>query len=140
MPIPLRDIRRHAGYEREGTSALADALEGSQWHRGARCRGCGFLERASTGGPNGHSAWRCVNGWHDYWKNHGWNWYRQALAEHCLSTDHLVAESERQFPRYEAHPGSFACWLFRPGEALSTNYWRNGRWAEYLALQALAGV
>jgi len=80
-----------------------------------------------------------VNAWHDYWQNHGWSWYNSAKENGNSSPLDLVAQSDWQFPRCEAHPGSFACWLFRPGEALSAHYWRDDKWIEYLALRALAG-
>ena len=139
MPIPLRDIRRQAGYEvrRQGASALADALEGSQWYRGARCRGCGFLERVPTG-YKAVSAWRCVSGWHDCWSQRGWDWYQDAKKLYATILD-KVRKEDWQYPRLEINPSSFACWLFRPGEALSAHYWRAGQWPEYLALRALAG-
>lgn len=140
MSIRVRDLRRHADLElrREGHSALAAALDDSMWHGDSHCRECGFLERVHV--YNGTGQWRCVSGWHDCWRQGGWSWYGMAMVEEGYLSHHdLISEDVRQFPRYEVNPGSFACWLFRPGEALSVHYWQDGRWREYLALKALAG-
>ena len=140
MPVPVRELRRMADLEirYHGDHILAEALEGSQWCQGARCHACGFLERVPIVGGNADGQWRCVNSWHDCWSQRGWGWYRAAKKLYPTVLDR-VPEPEWQYPRFEVNPGSFACWLFRPGEALSVHYWRDGRWAEYLALQALAG-
>jgi len=143
----LLQVNRHARHVRRDIALfgpwypqLAEAWEGREWRAGAHCAECSFLERCHV--PGGVDQWRCASGWHDYWS---WSsdlvfWLAEAIriGEYETPLDR-VPDDILAFPRYDVNPGSFACWLFRPGETLSARCWRDGRWEEYLALRTLAG-
>jgi len=144
----LRKVHDEEQFQETGEdAALWAMLPGlSQWRKGARCRDCEFLERHRLYG--GTAVWRCISAWRSYRQVSMWAWFRLAKAEgYYLPCDKLRYElvpyaavaTIWDYPRLEVNPGSFACWLFRPGETLSAHYWRDDKWAEYLALRALAG-
>jgi hypothetical protein len=136
-----RSIHRDIVFYGHKYPQLAEAWKRRQWRPGAHCTECEFLERCQV--PGGVDQWRCANGWHDYWS--AWYsdlvfWLAEAIriGEYETPLDR-VPDDILPFPRYDVNPGSFACWLFRPGESMSARAWRAGRWPEYLALRALAG-
>jgi hypothetical protein len=97
--------------------------------KGQRCGSCRFLDRCEGG-------WECVS-------------VLRSVAVYMpmlLKPSGVVTPEKRLLARLgwdgfemPANPGWFACPLWLPGESMSTQAYRQGRFPEHLALQALAG-
>ena len=99
------------------------------------------MERKPTDLSDGAiGTWRCLNAWRNFGKKYRWRWYAQTvkLRGYARADWRLLGDDQKTYA-HEVNPGSFACWLFRPGESLSARYYWDGKWADYLALRALAG-
>ena len=100
---------------------------------GHRCGSCRFLDRADGG-------WRCGNFYTCM------EYFVPLFARQlplvpknrllAVRVDYKVLDRD---PRLPVNPGWFACALWLSGESMSVHAFREGRYPDYLALEALRG-